>query len=386
MSLDDPDCCPPFRLLSLSSSRSMGGLERFQLEVARQLSRRGHTVEFVADPGSKLSAAAEDAGITVHEQRFHRYLAPIAILKLARLMKARKADVLHYRLSRNIWTVAPAARLAGLKGRIVHTLGMNPGGRLNNPLHRWLRRTLGAFVAPTPGTATRAAQVWGMNRDEVTVIPNFAAPDLYQEEGLEAEASEIRRLWEIPPDSLVVGTLSRLEPEKGIDTLVETALLLCAERPRKDVFFIVGGPVSTGFEGWLNGLKSSVQDAGMRDRILFPGFQDRIPAFMNVLDLFVLPSHRETFGMVVVEAMLARLPVIAAHGPGPDFILDNGRAGVLVKPGSPDLLARTISELLEDSERREELAERGLARARERFSDSAVLPVYEALFDKLRNR
>ena len=129
----------PFRLLSASSSPSYGGLERFQMEIARNLATRGHEVEIVAAPGSPFAAAGRVAGLPVHERRFHSYINPLSAWRLASLMKSREIEVVHYRLSRNIWTMAPAARLAGLKGRVVHTLGMNPGGRLDNPVHHWLK-------------------------------------------------------------------------------------------------------------------------------------------------------------------------------------------------------------------------------------------------------
>ncbi|MFC1530132.1 glycosyltransferase family 4 protein, partial [Gemmatimonadota bacterium] len=298
----------------------------------------------------------------------------------------------HYRLSRNIWAMAPAARLAGLNGRVVHTLGMNPGGRLNNPVHNWLRNTLGAFVAPTPVTAAKAARVWGMGDDEVTVIPNFVTTAPFESADLDRDATALRASWGIPAGSRLVGTLARLEPAKGIDTFVRAAISILqtaaestsAFAPGSDLYFIAGGPVKKDWKPWLNSLRESVASAGYSDRIIFPGHQDNVPAFMKSLDLFVLPSPKETFGIVLLEAMISGRAVIACGGPGPDYILDSGEAGLLVEPDDHDGMSQAILSLLGNDERRDRLAMAGQARVRTNFTDEVVLPAYEELFDRVR--
>jgi len=379
----------PLHLLSASSSPSFGGLERFQMEIARNLALRGHAVEIAAAPGSPFAAAGKVAGLPVHERRFHSYLSPLSAWRLARLMKSREIDVVHYRLSKNIWAMAPAARLAGLKGRVVHTLGMNPGGQLDNPVHRWLRNTLGAFVAPTPETATKAATVWGMEEDEVTVIPNFVTPAPFESVDLDRDAAALRASWGVPVESRLVGTLARLEPAKGIDTFVRAAIAVLQTAsqqtaPQPDLRFIAGGPVKKEWESWLDDLKEPVASAGFTDRIIFPGHQDNVPAFMKSLDFFVLPSRKETFGIVLLEAMISGRAVLACGGPGPDYILDGGDAGLLVEPDDHDGMSQAMLTLLGNDEHRDRLALAGQARVRANFTDEVVLPAYEALFDRVR--
>jgi len=374
----------PLHLLSASSSPSFGGLERFQMEIARSLALRGHTVEIAAAPGSPFAAAGKVADLPVHERRFHSYLSPLSAWRLARLMKSREIDVVHYRLSRNIWAMAPAARLAGLRGRVVHTLGMNPGGRLNNPVHHWLRNTLGAFVAPTPTTAAKAARVWGMGEDEVTVIPNFVTPAPFESADLDRDAASLRASWGVPAESRLVGTLARLEPAKGIDTFVRAAIAVLQADSGPDLRFIAGGPVKQEWKSWFGDLKRTVASAGFSDRIIFPGHQDNVPAFMKSLDFFVLPSRKETFGVVLLEAMISGRAVISCGGPGPDYILDGGDAGLLVEPDDHEGMSRAILTLLENDEHRDQLARSGQARVRANFTDEVVLPAYESLFDRVR--
>ena len=116
-----------FHLLSVCSSRAYGGLERFQLEIARSMAERGHAVTVVARPGSRFGEAALEADFPVLPLRFGSYLAPLTTVRLSRIMRRTGVHVVHYRLSRDIWTVAPAARLAGLRGKVVHKPGRAAG-------------------------------------------------------------------------------------------------------------------------------------------------------------------------------------------------------------------------------------------------------------------
>ena len=106
---------------------------------------------------------------------------------------------------------------------------------------------------------------------------------------------------------------------------------------------------------------------------------------MGALDLFVLPSKGETFGLVLVEAMLAGCPVIAFTAPGPDFILDGGGYGTLLPERKAGVLADAVATLLRDPAERSILGDNGRRHALARYSEEAVAPRYEALFDRVRS-
>jgi glycosyltransferase involved in cell wall biosynthesis len=381
----EKDPIPLFRLLSVSSSPSLGGLERFQLEVARAMAARGHTVEVAGEPGSPFGRRAAELGLTLHEVSFRRRFSPRSVLRLARLFRRVRPDVIHYRYSRDIWTIAPAARLSGLTGRVVHTLGMNPGGRLRNPVHRWLRAALGAFVVPSPRTGERAAEVWGMAPGQVTHLPNWVTETPFLEPDLLPEALRLRESWGVPPGLPLVGMLARLEPAKGVERFVEAGLQVLAAHP-EPVRFVVAGPTMPGQEPWLAGLQERIAAAGGAGAFLFPGGQERVPPFLKALDLFVLPSRGETFGLVLVEAMLAGCPVVAFTGPGPDYILAGGGYGTLLPEGKEGVLAGSLLTLLGDPAERNIVGDSGRRHARARFTEAVVAPRYEALFTSIRQK
>ena len=192
------------------------------------------------------------------------------------------------------------------------------------------------------------------------------------------QAAAIRATWALPADALLVGMLARLEPAKGVDLFVAAARRVAERLP--GVHFIIAGPVSGGSREWLEGVIAAGRAAGLADRLHLPGQQDRVPAFLRTLDCLVLPSRRETFGLVLVEGMLAGRACVAFAGPGPDFILGGPHLGRLVPREDPEALAEAIAGLLVNPVERERVAGAGRTWARARFSDMAVIGRYEQLF------
>lgn len=137
----------------------------------------------------------------------------------------------------------------------------------------------------------------------------------------------------------MVFAIGRLVEQKGFD------LLLAAW---KQVTYPLATLVIAGDGPELSSLKQLVADYGLKDTVRFVGFVDRheLAAYFHSATMFVLPSRHEPFGLVVLEAMASRIPVIAyAVGGVPEFVID-GKNGILVTPNSVDHLAEKITNVL----------------------------------------
>ena len=181
-------------------------------------------------------------------------------------------------------------------------------------------------------------------------------------------------------DGPVIGTVSYLIPWKGQEIFLRAAALLAGAHPSWR-FVVVGDPIFQ-FRGERDRLEALAAELGIRDRVAFAGHREDIPAVMGALDLFVLPSLYEPFGRVLIEAMGARLPIVASRAGGvPEIVLD-GETGVLVPPGEPEALADAIAGLVIDRERADRLASAGRARVERCFSlEATVTGVLEAYED-----
>lgn len=142
----------------------------------------------------------------------------------------------------------------------------------------------------------------------------------------------------------------RIDREKGLFDLVESATYICSEKP--DVFFIIAGKGRD-----LGKLQWSIRKAKLQDRFIFPGQVDKdqlVKLYQNAT-IFVFPSYHEGLPGAVLEAMSCGLPVIATDVRGNRDLISNGETGILVPPRSPKKMAEAISMLLEDEKLRKTL-------------------------------
>jgi glycosyltransferase involved in cell wall biosynthesis len=274
---------------------------------------------------------------------------------------------------------AAKCRRAG-RGRLVITCWENiPFLYDDNPRiaarKELVRSTADLFVAVT-GAARDALILEGVPRDRIAVQPvgvdRRVFRPLAREDGMTSA-------WRIPPGWRTVIYCGRLIREKGILDLVLALPLM-----DRTVLVLVGeGPERLRVE-------IAARSLGVSDRLRFVGglpYHD-MPRAYATADAFCLPSvstpyWQEQFGMVLVEAMACGLPVVTtATGSIPEVV---GEAAMVVPPNDPDALASSISTVLEDSARRDDLRAAALARVEERYDaksvSRAIGDIYKAVLD-----
>src|SRR5262249_26187231 len=142
---------------------------------------------------------------------------------------------------------------------------------------------------------------------------------------------ELRGLFPVPLRHIVVAA-GRLSPAKGFADLIDAARLVCDANAH--VCFAIFG------EGWLhNELQCSVDELGLQERFVLPGFRDDPERLLPWADLFVLPSYTEGLPNVVLEASAAAVPVVATAVGGTPEVVRDGETGYLVPPRDPETLA-----------------------------------------------
>jgi glycosyltransferase involved in cell wall biosynthesis len=205
---------------------------------------------------------------------------------------------------------------------------------------------------------------WLLRRRLVIVPPGVEAPR--RSDGREAA----RRALDLPNDSVVVVTISRLTEGKGLEAAVR------AMRDRVGVVHLVAG------EGPLRA--SLEREAGPTTRIL--GRVPDIDRLLAAADLFVLASEMEGFGLGYVEAAMWGVPSIGCAVGGVPWVVEDGVTGLLVKPGDAAALEDAIDRLLRNKEEREAMGERALRRALSELSADAMAARYLATAARLTRR
>jgi glycosyltransferase involved in cell wall biosynthesis len=231
------------------------------------------------------------------------------------------------------------------------------------PLSRWLKRMtsrpLAAHVAVGERAARLIEQETGLQAGSLRIIYN-GVPD--------EQIEPLPRL----ADGLIVGSIGRLDEQKGYDVLIAALPSL----PDVTAVLVGDGPARPQLE-------QLAREQGIADRLVITGWATEARRYLGGFDLFVLPSRYEGFPLSIVEAMLAGLPVVATDvGSVPECVLD-GETGAVIPADDPERLANAIRALLDSTDLRAQMGERARARARSLFTVEVMARSFERLYAEI---
>lgn len=212
----------------------------------------------------------------------------------------------------------------------------------------------------------------GLEDTRAVVIPNGVEPQFFERQRRGTLRSEIGA----GPDDFLVGSVGNLRPAKGYDVLLRAVAEIRLELP--SVRLVIAGD---GEGPLLDELLALRAELGLVEHVHFLGFRSDVRDVLADLDLFVVSSRTEGFSLAAVQAMAAGLPVVATRSGGPEMILEHGRTGILVEPGSAKALRDAIREIHGKPSERQQLARAGRRHASERFTVEQQVRAYEQLYE-----
>lgn len=280
--------------------------------------------------------------------------------------------------------IAPIARLAGAR-RVVHA---ERGRDASDPtgvsaryrrLHHWVNPFVARFLA-----VSRDLQRWlvddvGIASDKVQYIGNGIDVAPYTVPSRPGQPRPLLRDF-APNGTLLFVNVGRLDPVKDQAGLIDAFAALVARdsaaRARLRLAIVGGGPA-------CDALQRRIDDHGVADCVRLLGMRADVPAILAESDVFVLSSIGEGMPGAVLEAMAAGLPVVATRAGGTGEVVVDGRTGMLVPPRDHAALAGAIACYAGDADLCAAHGRAGRDRAEQRFSLSAMLAAYRALYDEL---
>jgi glycosyltransferase involved in cell wall biosynthesis len=360
-------------LITVPWERRVAGAERMLHTFLTGEEARAHELELVFLEDGSWPAELRELGLRVdvlHAGRLrqlHRYIR--AVWRLRAILRARRPDLILNWSGKAQLYGAPAAMLAGRADRVVwwqHVVASR------SPLEYAIQALPARAIGCTStASATAQARLWPRRR--TFVVPAGIAPE---HDGGEPLAS----LPALPADVPVVGMVGRLQPSKGQDRLLRAQALL-HERGMRLHLLLVGGDTYGFAPEYAASLPVLVTRLGLADAVTLTGEVPDARAFVARMDVLVNATAAEGFGIVLLEAMAASVPVVAVNSGGPAEILEHGRSGVLVPSGSPEALAEGLAPLLRSPAMRESIGREGRERFMENYTEAAVR---KRFFDSLQ--
>ncbi len=362
------------RLLLVITTLDVGGAEKCCVTLATGLDRERWHVEVcsVIRAGS-MAGPLRDAGIPVHSLDASRlWHAPTATLRLARIIRRVRPDVVHTFLFHANMLGRLAAQLAG-RPRVVASIRVAE----RRFRHHLILENLTCRLSDCVACVSRDVARFVRRRchepaGRLVVIPNGV------DVGPVAESTHARSTLGLRADSRVAIYVGRLDQQKGVDVLLRAVAEVRRHMPELTVLLVGAGPQQRALEQLAGEL-------GVSSHVKFLGWRSDATELIRAADFLVLPSRWEGMPNVVLEAMAAGRPVIATRTEGTAELVRHRETGLLVPIDEPSALAAAIIELA-DPERRKVWGDRGRTVAVEEFSTTHMIQQYEQLYALLLNR
>ena len=172
-----------------------------------------------------------------------------------------------------------------------------------------------------------------------------------------------RGQWGARKDAILIGLVGRIDPAKGQETFIKAAASLVSKgvdrKWAKHLKFILVGEETIGSDAqYLEELKAMVQKFNLSEKVVFAGFDEDIPSVMRALDIFVMPSRKEAFGLVAIEAMAMECPVVISSRGSAHEIVGNEEFGLTIRAEDAFDLQRQLFYLLENPQERTRMGKR----------------------------
>ncbi len=357
---------------------SHGGLARHVQDLSEAMVKHGHTVYIITQGDNNIPSQEEINGVNVVRTEkvqisANNFVDNILHLNFQLMEEAIKLikkigepDIIHG----HDWLVFWASKVLkhSLTKPLVYTIHATEYGR-NQGIYDDMQRYINDIewyanfeawnvIVCSQYMKDEIKGLFQVPADKINVVKNGVNPDNYK-----ASYSEKFRSLYVASDEKMVFYVGRIVREKGIQVLIQSVPDILKGEPNTK--FVIAGKGS-----FLDNLKKQARYLGIEDRIYFTGFvSDKIRnKLYQVADLAVFPSLYEPFGIVALEAMSTKTPVIVSNVGGMTEFVKHEKNGIKVEPGNPSQLARAIKDLLHDKKKATSIASRGYKIAKEKYS------------------
>ncbi len=390
-----------YRILIVSHAAEIGGAERVLFGLVDKLDRERFAIALAVPAESSLTKEMAARGVPLHtgiprprllgirrenlgRDRLSLLFYPWDMLRtvhdLSRLIRREDFDLVYTNSAKaHIYgTLAGRAARRPVAWRMHDIVDTDAYSRLNIWLFRRAADMADRILAVSDA-ARDALAGWGVPAGKLATIHNgLDLASMHATRGRD----EMRRELGIPREAPVAGMVGRIVPWKGPQVFIEAARRVLENVP--DAYFLMVGGAVFGEAAFVDELKARVAGWGLADRIIFTGLRQDIPDLVSGMDVLVHASILpEPFGMVLLEAMACRVPVVATEGGGVSEIVVADSTGLLVPPGDPEAMAQAITGILGDPDTARGMGEAGFERVRDHFDAGAVARAIEEEWTKL---
>ena len=354
-----------FSILYVSHEASLTGAPNCLYALIKRINRKKYHPIFFSPCQGPLIKKLKDIG--VETVIFKKNIT----LNLRRLIRGKSIDLVHVNTIVSTYG-AFAGKLA--RKKVLWHIHEDISKRLWNRFLKQLIRVLSDRIVVVSDGINRS---FG-NKNKVTTIHNGI--DI-KEFVKDVKGDTIKQEFDLNENFPIIGVIGSIAPAKGHKYFLKA--LVEVEKKYPKVATLIVGESPPVFRRWRGRMEELVEKLGLRERVIFTGLREDISQIMAALDVFVLPSIYEAFGLVLLEAMAFKKPIIASNVGGIPEIVEHGVTGLLVPPGDSESLAKAIIEITQHPKEAVKMGERGRERVERYFSLDVYVQKIEKVYEEL---
>jgi glycosyltransferase involved in cell wall biosynthesis len=354
------------KLLYVIGNIEFGGGERGFAQIINGLPAEKYEVFLASQPSEEFYRSIHNTEVHFIPLTFSKRTNPSLMPSIAKIIKRNSIDIVHGQGARAEFYARLANRLA-CRSNYLSTIQMPvegfdvfwPKKLIYILLDRMSERFVDRFIVVSRALEEQLVKKHGISSDKISLVYNGVELDKFNRR--KQKKTCLRKEFNIPPDSPLIGTVGRMVWQKGFEYLIRAAPMVLQSFPQTRFLMVGDGHLKND----LIDLASSLQ---IRDSFIFTGFLHDVYQILSELDVFVLPSLREGYPLIILEAMATSKPIISTAIDGITEQIEDGVNGILVPPKDSESLASAIINLLRDPSLSKRLGRKARERVTEQFS------------------
>ncbi len=361
------------RILQINSAKNFGGGERHFVDLTCGLIARGHELSIAVSPDSPiLERFREFSPEQILKVNIKNSLDVFSAKKIANFIKLRKIDLVHAHTGKDYLPASLAVRLARPSKLVLTRHVLFP---MKNA-QKYSLRNVSKVIAVSSSVEANLQNTFPA--EKIVTIPNGIDVNTWTNVDKKLLCEEFRFENDIPFDATVIGTVGELKHLKGQQDFILAAQIIVKRYP--ETHFVIVGKDHSNDKSFRRELKRLVKTFGLQEHFKWFDWIEDTKPLLSSLDLFVSPSHSESFGLATLEAMVSGCAVVSTETHGAKEIIEHDKSGILTAVKDPVKLAETICKLLDDEEQRIKLSVNARKRAALNFGLDKMISATEEVY------
>lgn len=364
------------RILQINSAKNFGGGEKHFVDLTKGLISRGHELFLAVAPESPiLEKLAEFPRKNVLEIKIKNALDVFAARKIAKFIKKNQIEIVHAHTGKDYLPASLAVRFSSNAKLILTRHVLFP---LKNA-QKYSLKNVSKVIAVSSAVEANLQKTF--LKEKIVTIPNGIDVENWANVEKTRLREEFRFENNIPFDAQVLGTVGELKHLKGQQDFILAAQIVVKKFP--ETHFIIVGKDNSYDKSFRRELKRLVKTFDLEQNFSWFDWIEDTKPLLSSLDIFVSPSHSESFGLAILEAMASGCAIISTETEGAKELFGNEENGILTHVKNPVNLAEKICEILENKEKITKLGKNAQKRAKENFGLEKMISETEKIYREI---